>query len=346
MQKILIIGAGAIGVYLGANLSQKDHAITFQVKNQRLKSYRQKGIVLDQIVAGANAAKYAHIEPTVRFVDETFRDTYHTVIVCTKSYDTESAVDALKVSGNSFDYLLTTQNGIGVDDIAIERFGAKVVSGSVTAPVSHKIDNRYVVEKMGRGIALAPTVGNKPAVSQIADLFAKTPIKTTIVNEGYQSLKWSKALLNMVGNASSAILGVPPARVYANRETFGLEFAMLKEALSVMEAQGIELVDLPGASAKSLANAVRTVPRWLLKPILTRQVAKGRGNKLPSFYLDLKAGKPKNEVIYHNGAISALGKELGIATPANDKLAGVLNDLVLQHVDKEDWRDQYRQLAA
>jgi 2-dehydropantoate 2-reductase len=64
-------------------------------------------------------------------------------------------------------------------------------------------------------------------------------------------------------------------------------------------------------------------------------VSEGRGEKLPSFHMDLSAGKEKNEVVYHNGAIARVGHEQGVPTPVNT----VFNDLMLKLIRKEiDWR--------
>ena len=158
-------------------------------------------------------------------------------------------------------------------------------------------------------------------------------------NGGHQlrarTLKWSKALLNMVGNATAAILNRHPRIVYDYRPTFELEVAMLKEALAVMKKQGIRSIDLPGSPTRKLAWAVRYLPRELLQPLLARAVGSGRGNKLPSFQIDLNAGKTVNEVLYHNGAVAQVGKTLGIPTPVNAALTSVLLRLARGELERE-----------
>ena len=58
---------------------------------------------------------------------------------------------------------------------------------------------------------------------------------TAVGLEEYESMKWSKALLNMVGNATSAILAMPPGDVYRDPSGYELEVRMLREILAVMD---------------------------------------------------------------------------------------------------------------
>lgn len=111
---------------------------------------------------------------------------------------------------------------------------------------------------------------------------------------------------------------------------------MLRETLAVMKALNIKVIDLPGSPATKLAFGVRRAPNLLLKPILTNIVAKGRGDKMPSFQIDLMAGKGKTEVIYHNGAIAKAGLAHAIPTPVNTALTNILVGLARE---KLDWRD-------
>jgi 2-dehydropantoate 2-reductase len=168
------------------------------------------------------------------------------------------------------------------------------------------------------------------------DLFNHAGIET-MEAPSYEALKWSKALLNIVANATSAIVDRPPGTVYRDDLLYKLEVRMLRETTAVMSALGIEVVDLPGSPARRLAAAVRHVPGFLLKPILTRLVARGRGDKMPSFQLDLASGSGKSEVSYHNGAIARAGQRARIPTPVNATLDRVLMGLTLGSLDRQDF---------
>jgi 2-dehydropantoate 2-reductase len=152
----------------------------------------------------------------------------------------------------------------------------------------------------------------------------------------YESMKWSKVLLNIIANATSAILNRRPGLIYRSDPIFDLEIKMLKETLAVMKAAGHKVVDLPAVPATKLAFSVKRLPRALLKPGLSKLVADGRGDKMPSFHIDLTTGKGKSEVVYHNGAIAKAGKEHGVPTPVNAALTDILWKLTLEELD---WRE-------
>ena len=113
-----------------------------------------------------------------------------------------------------------------------------------------------------------------------------------------------------------------------------------------MAKKQLQVFDLPGPSVKSFATSLKMVPRFILKPILTRIVAKGRGDKMPSFYIDLTSGRGKSEVVFHNGAVAKAGKEIGVAAPANQVLNDVLLKLTYGELDRQTFAQNPGYLVA
>jgi 2-dehydropantoate 2-reductase len=319
---ILIFGAGAVGGYLGGALANSGHQVTFVVRDPTATAIQESGLT---IIENDNSFT---VQPNVvtslrqAFLDDT---TYHLILVCVKSYDVESAINELVAFCPSPPQLITMQNGIGIEELFIKEFGAeRVIAGALTTPLSRETNHTIAVQRSGRGLALSPT---KPGqrITKWINLFESAGIKTIAI-KNYRSLKWSKALLNMVGNATSAILNRHPKVIYEYGPTFRVEKAMLRETLAVMKKQKIKPVDLPGMSTGQLVFAIKRLPDVLVQPILGKVVSAGRGDKMPSFHIDLTARKENNEVKYHNGAVAEMGRQAGIATPVNI----ALNDIVLK----------------
>jgi len=78
-------------------------------------------------------------------------------------------------------------------------------------------------------------------------------------------------MLNMLGNAQSAILDLPPSHVFADSELFRFERAAFREAVSVMERMRLPVVALPGFPVPSLRRAMN------LPPLLAQMIALKRG---------------------------------------------------------------------
>jgi len=121
---------------------------------------------------------------------------------------------------------------------------------------------------------------------------------------------------------------------------------MLREALKVMDAQGIHPVKLPKVPVSLLTFAVRYLPGFVIRPILVKMVGSGRGAKMPSFHIDLHAGRKRIEVDYLNGAVVRAGQKVGIPTPNNHLLNVTLQDLVNGNQSISDYSHKPEKLLA
>jgi 2-dehydropantoate 2-reductase len=156
----------------------------------------------------------------------------------------------------------------------------------------------------------------------------------------YRALKWSKALLNMLGNATPAILDMSIKAVYADRRLAALERQAFLEALTVMQRRGITPVNLPAYPAKRLSMAMRWLPPPILFPLLRRSIAGGRGGKLPSLHADLQRGRTHSEGKYLYGAIAHAAREEGQSAPVNTALWQVLHGIASGAIDWDAFRQQ------
>ena len=150
------------------------------------------------------------------------------------------------------------------------------------------------------------------------------------------SMKWSKMLTNLLANPTSAILDMTAGEVFSNRDLYKLEIEMLRECLAVMDAQDIEVVDLPGTPVRALAYATR-LPLWLSKPFLSRAAGAGRGAKMPSFHIDLHSGRGKSEVEYLHGEVVRAGEKCNVPTPVNKVLTETLLSLTNKEIPLEEF---------
>jgi 2-dehydropantoate 2-reductase len=159
------------------------------------------------------------------------------------------------------------------------------------------------------------------------------------------SMKWSKMLTNLIANPASAILNMTAAEVLSNKKLYKLEIEMLKECLAVMQAQNLEVFDLPGTPVRALAFATK-LPLWLSKPFLARAAGSGRGGKMPSFHIDLYLGRPHSEVEYLHGAVVREGKRLSIPTPVNEVLTEILVALTKKEISLDEFARQPEKLVS
>jgi len=134
--------------------------------------------------------------------------------------------------------------------------------------------------------------------------------------------------------------------VYADRRLFEVEYWAVREALAVMDAMGIRPVDLPGYPLGWIMPWAFRLPARVLQPALTRLVAGGRGEKMPSLAIDLAAGRGKTEVGFLNGAVARHGRRVGVPTPVNRVLTDVLEALSDGRLSPEEFRRRPDRLLA
>jgi 2-dehydropantoate 2-reductase len=343
--KILVYGSGAVGGYLGGKLAHAGHDVTLVARPVIAEALNSSGLLITE--SGQTFKSQPTAVPAIAraFMGEE-TSVYDLIILAMKSYDLKAALDPLIAFCPEPKALLTIQNGVGTEAIVTQNFRAdRVTTAVLTIPIAKETTNHLVVEAEGRGIAVAPIESGQP-VQQWADLLQQANLTTEVVAD-YQAMKWSKLLINILGNATSAILNRSPAILYKSSAIFDMEVAMVREALSVMKTLQIKAVDLPGAPTSRLVFGVRYLPKFMLQPLLTQMLAhNGRGDKMPSFHLDLTAGRRNSEVVFHNGAVARLGRQHNIPTPINAALTDILLKLTREEVDWREYDGNPRRLLA
>src|SRR5205823_13195165 len=115
------------------------------------------------------------------------------------------------------------------------------------------------------GVALAPVspeVNVAPLVRKLGE--AGFPASR---DADYRAMKWSKLLLNLLVNAQSAIVDLPPAQVVADPELFRYERLAFLEAATVMDRMHVATVSLPGYPVPWLRRFM-ALPAFLAQIVL------------------------------------------------------------------------------
>jgi len=331
--KILVFGAGAIGAYVGGSLALAGSQVVFLERADKVEELRERGLRLDLTLDERRKTKEVSLVRPSSFVavsslDDALRyGPFDLTLFALKSYDTSAALDTLKPFADKLPTALCLSNGLSNEPAMEIALGKdKVISGTVTTAVGRRGAGDITLERL-RGIGIAK---GHPFAENLFVAFENALLNPRLFDDA-ASMKWSKLLTNLIANPTSAILDMTAAEVLANKGLYKLEVEMLRECLAVMQAQGIEAVDLPGTSVRALAFATR-LPLWLSKPFLSRAAGAGRGDKMPSFHIDLHAGKSKSEVDYLHGEVVRAGKKFNVPTPVNKILTETLMALVKNEI--------------
>jgi 2-dehydropantoate 2-reductase len=336
--KVLAFGAGAIGTYIGGSLALAGHQVVFIEHPTVVDELRDRGLRLDLTLDGRRKTKEAsRIDPPsfqiVSSLDDALRyGPFDVALFALKSYDTRAALEGIKPFADKMPPVLCLSNGVSNEPAIAEALGSdRVIYGTVTSAVGRRGAGDIVLERL-RGIGIAR---GHPLSEKLNRALDRAFLNSKLYEDA-AGMKWSKMLTNLLANPTSAILDMTAREVFANRDLYKLEIDMLRECLAVMEAQKIELVDLPGTPVRALAYATR-LPLWLSKPFLSRAAGAGRGAKMPSFHIDLHMGRGKSEVEYLHGEVVRAGKKCGVPTPVNKVLTETLLALTNNEIPLEEF---------
>ncbi len=328
---VLCYGAGAIGSLIGGRLALSGTEVTLLARMRHVASIRTWGLVLDT-PQGRVSCKQAD---SITSLDDLSRPP-DLVILTVKAYQTAEALDALRGLLRNGVPILSIQNGVGNEEaIAAVAGSDRTYAGAITISATVPRPGMVRQNTAGGGIALAP-VGGDRALAGLVALFRQARFRTTVQRE-YRAMKWSKLLLNIIANASSAILDLPPRVIVGDPRLFHLEREAFREAGRVMKGLGLRSVPLPGYPVP-LLQAAMGVPESVARPLLERRISGGRGEKMPSLWEDLERGRSQSEVEVLNGAVAREGSRLGIPTPVNTLLTDVLLDLASGRRARSDFR--------
>lgn len=343
----LIFGSGAIGTYIGGSLILAGQSVTFVEREKNIGELKSRGLRLDLTLDERRKTKEVFSIASNKFTVESSLESalkngaFDVAIVALKSYDTPALIESIKPFAEKMPPILCLSNGVDNETLIAEALGKeKVIYGTVTTAVGKKNVGDVVLEKLrGVGVAEGHALSEK-----IVSVFNSSFLNCKLYPDAL-SMKWSKVLTNLIANPNSAILNMTAKQIFANKNLYKLEIDMLKECLAVMKAMQLDVVDVPGVPVRALAFATK-LPLWISKPLLSRAAGSGRGNKMPSFHIDLHSGRGKSEVDYLHGAVVRAGKKFGISTPVNELLTNTLLALTRKEIPLEEFANQPEKLIS
>jgi 2-dehydropantoate 2-reductase len=313
---VLVVGAGAVGSFLGGTLAAAGQEVLLlrrpgavgEERRRDLRILQHDGRTLEVAVSVVDAG--AGLRPDL-------------ILFAVKAFALREAAAASPLWPAAS--ALTVQNGVGAEEeVAAAREGGAIVAGSLTASLAPTPEGS--VRRLTRGgIGLAPFRGTaERLIDDVVAAFTAGGLPARRYPDA-RAMKWSKLLGNLMGNATSALLDVDPADVYADPRLFAVERAQLREALAVMRALGLRPVGLPGAAVPWLAASLG-LPAPLARLILLPVVRGARGGKAPSLRASVQNGGGTSEIAWLNGAVARAGERCGVPAPVNRRLLELVSD--------------------
>ena len=238
--KVLVFGAGAVGLGLSSFLLQAGHRVHLVGKEQTVVALRKNGLkrqgifgpaffTPQQLTASSNLA-------------ETGRETFDFYLVCTKSFDTENSARQLKSEStlaHQKSPIVLCQNGWGNAEIFSRFFSpkqvynARVITGFIR-PEPHVVDVTVHAQPVHLGSLFD---GNATHLQLLADALSLGGLPSSVTDDIGKDL-WAKMLYNCPLNALGAVLQVPYGHLGEDENSRVLMARIVREVFEVMQGLG------------------------------------------------------------------------------------------------------------
>jgi 2-dehydropantoate 2-reductase len=290
--RICVFGAGSLGSALGGILAANNEVVLIG-RRQHVGAVRQKGLVLT-----GSVARRVRME-AYETVDEAGPP--ELLIITTKAYDTEEAVDICSDWAEPETMVLTLQNGLGNLELLRSWKGKRAFGGTITMGASLTAPGRVRVSGLGR-VAVGSDL-NPRGAGLIIQAFSSCGIPSK-TSGNVRGEIWAKAIVNACINPTTAFLRIPNGALLTSPSVSRLVRDVCRECEVIAESSGVSLPYHP------MISRVRAI---------ARETSKNRSSMLR----DIELGR-RTEINQINGIIAKSGALHGVPAPLNRALVAIV----------------------
>lgn len=317
-ERVIIIGAGAVGGYLGAHLARAGHApVLVDAWPEHVMAMRGGGLDIRMMEEGESfrtPVRALHISDVPQLVREA---PFDIAFIAVKSYDTAWATALVLPYLAPDGCIVSAQNSINEDTIAAVAGWGRVLGLSVNVLAAELVAPGRIERNSLRatGDKLGLVVGEAhgrvtPRAQRIAALCALGD--TAGVTTNLWGERWSKLTINAMRNGVCAMTGMSSKQRDYDPAVRSLSIRLGSQSVRVGRAMGLALEPMSGLDLDLLARAEEepAAMEAIIAQIL--EVVEKRGDsQRPSMGQDILKGR-RTESAMINGLVARRGREFGV----------------------------------
>jgi 2-dehydropantoate 2-reductase len=316
----IIVGAGAIGSYIGGRLAAAGESVSLVARPYQLEALQNLALRVTDLDGFA-----ADVPSNKLHLALSFQTAYTklpadarsnaVVLLCVKGSATSHAAAEIAACVDSETVVISLQNGVeNIDRIKSAAPHVQVLAGMVPYNVVMKTGSHVHRATAGKVQLEASSQSN-----DIAARFNAAGIRVGVTSD-MKSVQWGKLLLNL-NNPINALSNVPLLDELLDRNFRVVLATLQQEALSAMGCEGITPAQLAAASPRAMTRILR-LPNFIftrLAPKMLRMDPAARS----SMWDDVQRGRV-TEVDDLCGAVVRLAAKHGKPAPVNAKMCALI----------------------
>lgn len=303
--RVAIVGAGAIGCYLGTMLAQSaDFDVIFIGRERMALEAAAYGLTAQDL----DGACYQLASPAVYTELEALR-TAQLVLVTVKALDLHYLLPQLKQCLSANCLVVAMQNGVALAPL-YQQFLSQTVLRAIVPFNVVKVKAGFY--ERTTGAAMIWQQSDDPRIRATLLQLSHQGIKSKQL-ENMKAAEFGKLMLNL-NNAINALSDLPLQQQLLQRPYRLLLAAAMKELLNLCR-----LLNIKSYSYTVVPNAylplLMQLPDWLFKRLARKMLAISPQAR-SSMWDDIQAGKA-TEIDFLNGAVVTLAQQLKLDAPVN-----------------------------
>jgi len=266
--KILIIGTGSVGGFLGYKLMNSGQDVSFLVREHRKDEVDTKGI---SVIQGGKASNIK-----VRTLSSvTGDDHFDVVFISVRNYDLESLKSSLLKLNENGSKFISLLNGVRHIDYLIPLVGIEnLIGGSASMETRRDKDGNIIYISQKPTITLGSEFStNLHIISEIEKILQKAGFDVQLKSNVFQSV-WEKYLFNLACNMT-AVLSATVKEIKDNNYAIASTINLVNEAFSLSRRMGIKLE----SESRDMAISKFLEMRDDFRSILAEDVLNKRSNE-------------------------------------------------------------------
>ena len=317
--RIGVMGAGAIGCYVGGCLAADGADVIFVGRERTKKELEESGLVLSDL-DGTSGRVVSKERVTIATAASALADC-DVVLCCVKSAQTAEAAEQLAPVLKPRAIVLSLQNGVRNADVLRKVLTEQVVLGGIVGfNVVSKGGGTFRRATSGPLVLEAPP-STDARLDALVGLLTSARLTPELVTD-IRPLQWSKLIMNL-NNAVGALSDRPTVDILSIAGYRRILRALMSEALRVLRAAKIPTGRL-GPLPTRVLPLVLALPTPLFRLVSSAQV-KIDPSARSSMWEDLTRNRP-TEVDYLNGEIVRLASEHDVAAPLNTRIVQLVHE--------------------